>query len=135
MDFANYHGKDITAIELYDDIIDFAMLLRARGNTVPSNLKHVLECLMQFGRDVFPTLCIAYRLLLTIGLSIASCERSISKLKLIETCIKSSMLQERQASLAFIGTEREFLSADVKIKVVQIFCDRRAHMEKRNREV
>ena len=63
---------------------DFVMLLRARGNAVPSNPKHALECLLQFGRDVFPTLCIAYRLLLTIGFSIASCERSFSKLKLIK---------------------------------------------------
>ena len=48
----------------------------------PPNLKHALECLMQFGRDVFPTLCIAYRLLLTIGFSIASCKRSFLKSKL-----------------------------------------------------
>ena len=34
--------------------------------------KHALECLMQFGREAFPTLCIAYRLLLTIGFSIAT---------------------------------------------------------------
>ena len=85
LDFANYYGKDVTAIQLYDDIINFVMLLRARGKAVPSNPKHALECLMQFGRGVFPTLCIAYRLLLTIGFSIASCERSFSKLKLIKT--------------------------------------------------
>ena len=112
---------------------DFVMLLRARGNAVPSNPKHALECLMQFGRNVLPTLCIAYRLLLTIGFSIASYERLFSKLKLIKTCIKSSMLQERLTSLALISIEREFLSADVKNEVVQIFSDRRAHMKKRNR--
>ena len=70
---------------------DFVVLLRDRGNAVPSNPKHDLECLMQFGRDVFPTLCIVYRLLLTIRFSIASCERSFSKLKLIKTCIRPSM--------------------------------------------
>ena len=61
------------------------MLLQARGNVVPPNLKHALECLMQFEMDVYPTLCIAYRLLLTIEFSIANCERSFSKLKLIKT--------------------------------------------------
>ena len=114
---------------------DLVMLLRAGENVVPSNPKHALECLMQFGRNVFPTLCIAYRLLLTIGFSIASCERSFSKLKLIKTCIRSSMLQERLTSLALISIEREFLSADVKNKVVQIFSDRIAHMGKKNRKV
>ena len=90
---------------------------------------------MQFGRDVFPTLCIACRLLLTIGFSIASCERSFSKFKLIKTCIRSSMLQERPTSLALISIEREFLSPDVKNELVEIFSDRRAHMGKRNRKV
>ena len=73
---------------------------------------------MQFGRDVFPTLlCIAYRLLLAIGISIASRERPFSKLKLMKTCIKSSMLHERLTSLALTNMEREFPSADVKSQV------------------
>ena len=114
---------------------DFVMLLRARGNAVPSNPKNALKYLMQFGSDVFPTLCIAYRLLLTIGFSIATCERPFSKLKLIKTCIRSSMLQECLTSLALISIEKEFLSADVKNEVVMIFSDRRAHMGKRNRKV
>ena len=114
---------------------DFVMLLLAIGNAVPSDPKHALECLMQFGRDVFPTLCIAYRLLLTIGFSIASCERSFSKMKLIKTCLRSTILQERLTSLALISSEREFLSADVKNEIVQIFSDGRAHMGKRNRKV
>ena len=45
------------------------------------------------------------------------------------------MLQERLTSLALISIEREFLSADVKNEVVQILSDRRAHTEKKNREV
>ena len=90
-------------------MFDFVILLRARGNAVPLNPKHALECLMQFGRDVFPTLYIAYRLLLTIRFSIASCERSFSKLKLIKTCIRPFKLQERLTSLALIRIEREFL--------------------------
>ena len=120
---------------MYDDIINFVVLLRARGNALISNPKHALKCLMLFERDVFPTLCIAYRLLLIIGFSIASCERSLSKLKLIKTCLRSSILQKRLTSLALISIEKEFLSADVKNKVIQIFSDRRVHMGKRNRKV
>ena len=116
-------------------IFDFVMLLRARGYEVSSNPKHAFECLMQFGRNVFPTLCIACRLLLTIGFSIESCERSFLKLKLIKTCMRSFMLQERLTSLALISIEKEFLSADVKNEIVQIFSNRSAHMGKRNRKV
>ena len=60
LDFANCYEKDVTANQLYDDIIDFVMLLQARGNAVPSNPKHAFECLMQFGSDVFPTLCMHF---------------------------------------------------------------------------
>ena len=95
----------------------------------------LLNVLMQFGRDVFLTLCIAYRLLLTIAFSIASCEKSFSKLKLIKICIRSSMIQERLTSVALINIEREFLSADVKNEVVQILSDRRAHVGNKNRKV
>ena len=109
---------------------DFFMLLRARGNAVTSNPKHALERLMQFGRVVFPTLYTAYGLLLTIGFSIASCERSFSKLKLIKTCIRLFMLQVWLTSLALISIEREFLSAHVKNELVQIFSKRRAHVGK-----
>ena len=72
LDFANYYDKNVTAIQLCNGIIDFVLLLRARGNAVPSIPKHALEFLMQFGREAFPTLCIAYRILLTIGFSIAT---------------------------------------------------------------
>ena len=37
LDFVNYCDKDVTVSQLYDDIIDFVMLLRAGGNAVPSN--------------------------------------------------------------------------------------------------
>ena len=90
---------------------------------------------MQFGRDVFPILCIAYKLLLTIGFSIASSERSFLKLKLVKTRVISSMLQQCLTSLALISIKREFFSADVKNEAVQIFFDRRAHMGNRNHKV
>ena len=45
------------------------------------------------------------------------------------------MLQKRQTILALISMEREFLLADAKNEIVQIFSYRRVHMGKRNREV
>jgi len=38
-----YYDSDLIAIQLYDEIIDFVMLLRAGGNAIISNLKVVLE--------------------------------------------------------------------------------------------
>ena len=113
---------------------DFVMLLRVRENAISSSPKHVLQCFKQFGRNVFSTLCIANKLLFTIRFSIASCERSFLKLKLIKTFIRSSMLRERLTSLALISIEREFISANAKNEVV-LFSDKRAHIGKRNNKV
>ena len=44
LNFANCYDEGVTVIQLYDDIIDFVMLLRATGNAVSSNPKHALEC-------------------------------------------------------------------------------------------
>ena len=92
-----------------------------------------IDCTQTKQNYVCVTLRIACRLQLTIGFSIASCERSFSKLKLIKTCGRSSVLQERLPNLILIRIEREFFSAHAKNEVVQIFSDRRANMGKRNR--
>jgi len=47
------------------------------------------------------------QILLTIALSIASCERSFSKLKLILSYLRASMGQERLSNLALLSIERE----------------------------
>ena len=45
------------------------------------------------------------------------------------------MLQKRVTSLALISIEREFLSADVKNEIIQIFSHKRAHTGNRNSKV
>lgn len=127
-DFATFYENDITAIDLLDEIHDFFMLIKARGKSIPSDPKDALQLLLQFGRDVFPTLCVAYRMLLTIAFSIASCERSFSKLKLIKTYLRSTMSQDQLTNLALISIEKEFLAADVKKEVIQVFPERRSQL-------
>ena len=52
---------------------------------------------------------VAYRILLTIPVSVASAERSFSKLKLIKSYLRSTMSQERLSDLAILSIERELL--------------------------
>ena len=60
--------------------------------------------------DCFPNACIAYRILLTIHVTVASAERSFSKLKLIKSYLRSTMLQERLNGLAMLSIEKNMLS-------------------------
>jgi hypothetical protein len=57
--------------------------------------------------DSFPNACIAYRILLTIRVIVASVERSFSKLKLIKLYLRSTISQERLNGLTILSIEKK----------------------------
>jgi hypothetical protein len=60
-------------------------------------------------RPFYPFANIAYRILLTIPVTVASAERSFSKLKLLKSYMRSTMTQERLSGLATIALENDIL--------------------------
>ena len=66
--------------------------------------------IVTYGEDVFPNLRISLQILLTIAVSIASCERSFNKLKIILSYLRASMGQDRLSNLALLSVERETLN-------------------------
>ena len=67
----------------------------------------ILEFLKYY--DCFPNTIIAYRVLLTIPVTVASRERSFSKLKLLKNYMRSTMTQERLNGLAIVAIENDIL--------------------------
>lgn len=57
----------------------------------------------------FPNVAIIYRILLTIPVTVASAERSFSKLKLLKSYLRSTMTHERLNGLALIAIENDFM--------------------------
>ena len=55
----------------------------------------------------FPNAYIAYRIMLTIPVSVASTERSFSKLKLIKSYLRLTMSQQRLNGLALLYIEKK----------------------------
>ena len=94
-------GKsDIDAKELY-------MELKFVREFIPKERMGPIE-ILQFLKEhgCFPNATIAYRVLLTIPVTVASAERSFSKLKLLKTYLRSTMTQERLNDLAIIALRR-----------------------------
>ena len=59
--------------------------------------------------DSTPYLSLCLKLFLTIGVSIASCERSFSKLKIIKWYLRSTMNDDRLLALSNLSIERDYV--------------------------
>ena len=57
--------------------------------------------------EIYPNLNILLRMFLTVPVTVASGERSFSKLKIIKNYLRSSMAQDRLSGLALISVEHE----------------------------
>lgn len=117
--------SDINGSELYHELLHVSSILdHGKKKVTP---KEVL-CMIKNtnSKDLFTNLWVALRVLLTIPVTVASAERSFSKLKLIKTYLRSTMAQERLNSLAILAIEnntakkldfRDILSTFTRAKV------------------
>jgi len=55
--------------------------------------------------EVFPNVCISWRIFLTIPATVASAEKFFSKLKLVKNYVRSAMSQTRLVDLARLSIE------------------------------
>ena len=61
--------------------------------------------------EIFPNITIVLRIFLTLPVSVASGERSFSKLKLIKNYLRSTMKEERLTDLSIISIESDILDS------------------------
>ena len=122
LDLGNFYSTDISGAELFTEIADCQMLLKFRWSPIPTTPLDLLLFILSFGDDVFPNLRIALQILLIIAVSIASCERSFSKLKLILSNLRTSMGQQRLVDLAILSIERETLESTALDDIIDKFA-------------
>ena len=97
---------DIYADELFQELRYLKTLL-PKDVTKSIDILNTIKSYWEEGG--FQTVWITYRILLTISVTVASAERSFSKLKLIKTYFRTTMSQERLSGLAMISIENEYL--------------------------
>jgi hypothetical protein len=102
--------KDIDGTELFGELILIQDLLKKSMGPLD-----ILK---------FPNAIIAYRILLTISVTVASAERSFSKLKLLKSYMRSTMTQERLNGLAMISIESDVFEDTDYEGVIKDFISR-----------
>ena len=95
--------SDINGLDLFSELKVLKEVLQI-NEISPINVLNYIKRL-----ESFPNACIAFKILLTILLTIASAERSFSKLKLIKSYLRSTMSEERLNGLAILSIENEIL--------------------------
>ncbi|KAA3478242.1 zinc finger MYM-type protein 1-like isoform X1 [Gossypium australe] len=79
-----------------------------------NNLMRITKRMKKF--NCYPSVSTTYRIFLIVPMTVASAERSFSKLKLIKAYLRSLMSQERLNGLAILSIEKDFLeSIDVDV--------------------
>ena len=76
--------------------------------------------------NIFPQVCIALRIFVTIPVSVAGGERSFSKLSLVKSCIRSTMSQERLSALVTLSAERELAKTLSYDQIINTFAVQKA---------
>ncbi|XP_051209338.1 uncharacterized protein [Lolium perenne] len=121
-------AKTFTHEESHDvDLDDFFSELKVSQVTLPNDLMSAPK-ILQFvtAVDCYPNVSVAYRILLTIPVTVASAERRFSKLKLLKNCLRSTMLQDRLNGLATCCIEKDILdNIDLEV-VLNDFASRNA---------
>ncbi|KYN00707.1 Zinc finger MYM-type protein 1, partial [Cyphomyrmex costatus] len=87
----------------------------------------LLKALHQFSlAETCPNVDIALRIFLTLPITIASCERSFSKLKLIKTYLRSSIGQHRLTNLGILSIENSISKQLNYEDIIDEFASRKA---------
>ena len=124
------HGdsKDIDALQLCDELISISHRMEGEGINSPHQLLQYI-CKNRMC-EIFSNLTVALRILLTLPVTVASGERSFSKLKLIENYLRTSMTQNRLVNLAILSIEKEIAAGIDLTLVVREFAEAKARRVK-----
>ena len=103
------------------------MLISSRTNVWLSPPEDLLTFIVEYGdKSLFSNLPIALQILLTVAVSIANCQRSFSKLKLILSYLRSSMSQERLCNLALLSIDRDETKKTNFDEIIDEFASRKS---------
>lgn len=123
--FLSHNGaSDIDGDDLFHEFPVVATLVKKH------NVVHAIDILNAINKDeienLVPNIVIAFRIFLTVPVSVATGERSFSKLKIIKNYLRNAMLQSRLNGLAIISIENEIANSLDYDDIIEEFATAKA---------
>lgn len=119
--------SDVDGLQLFEEIKFVKDMIKKEKKHLIKTPVDILNFMTEFGLvENFPNLTIALRIMLTLPVSVATGERSFSKLKIIKNYLRSSMSQERLVGLAMMSIEFSVLEKINIDKIVSEFANRKS---------
>ena len=101
----NYYGLDVTAL-----IVEYSLFKESRRDCLQTctTALDVLKVFLETGlHRVYTQLYKLYKILVTLPITTASCERSFSKLTIVKNKLRSTTLQDRLENLMILFVEND----------------------------
>lgn len=120
-------NSDIDGDGLCDELISLKHFLPGDNISCITVLNFIRQREIQ---ELYPNVWIAFRIFATIPVTVASGERSFSKLKLIKTYLRSTTSQSRLSNLATLSIENEIAGQLDFSQLIRSFADKKARKVK-----
>jgi hypothetical protein len=116
-----FSSQDSSDIEVNDLLSE----LKVMKLSLPERSMSSMEIFEYVGQmDSYPNISNAYRILFTVPVTVASAERSFSKLKLMKNYLRSTMSQDRLNGLATLCIEKKLLNEVDSNTIINEFASR-----------
>ena len=125
----NYYGLDVTAL-----IVEYSLFKESRRDCLQTctTALDVLKVFLETGlHRVYTQLYKLYKILVTLPITTASCERSFSKLTIVKNKLRSTTLQDRLENLMILFVENDITNTIPYDSVIDSFVamgPRRMHL-------
>jgi hypothetical protein len=115
---------DIDSLELFEEILFLREVVKPEAKP--------FQVLEYIARNDFatPNASVALRIMLTLPVTVASGERSFSKLKIIKNYLRSTMHQDRLSNLAVLAIENELVKKIDLNVALEVFAQKKARKVK-----
>ena len=128
-DFSVIYSDDVDSAALFSEICHLKQI--HTSNISPSNdVMKPLTLLNKIAESnltiLFPNVCVVLRIFLTIPVTVATGERSFSKLSLVKNKLRNSSTQERVVSLSSLSIESELARTIDFTKIIDTFANMKA---------